>query len=295
VNLASLKYREVLKEFGGPIERVETRSITIFGVPVFQSNAFLVPGLVRQGAPKEVYGNANGTGESPLSQVARFKAISEALERWAHNTLWHSAEGKNYGFDIDPSSTGMSAYPGLFHRQARRGAVLEAVERLAILSWWEGHCAVSELPPMRDGIRALRVHHSGPKGEVVILYRKAPESGDYSYGQASGRTVAEAQARAVNELARTASVLELRREKGLTSVPKYFFERRCLFFATENGHELFQAKIKAKPTKSEIVWKPVFDGQIPGPWTKYTTVWRVAQPMPSRAFLDPTADDYFFW
>jgi len=91
---------------------------------------------------------------------------------------------------------------------------------------------------------------------VVIVYRKSPEAGHYSYGHAAGNTVAEAQERAISELARTNYVLTLRREKGITDTPKYFFERRCVFFSAEEGHELFQARVRSKETKPTLPWTP---------------------------------------
>jgi len=99
----------------------------------------------------------------------------------------------------------------------------------------------------------------------------------------------------LGELKRADYVLSLRREKNQSEVPKFFFERRCLFFAGEEGHELFQARVRSKTTKSPYPWAPVFDGEIKGPWTKYTTVWRVARQMPSGRYLDESLDNFFFW
>jgi hypothetical protein len=38
----------------------------------------------------------------------------------------------------------------------------------------------------------------------------------------------------------------------------------------------------------------VFDGEITGPWSEFTTVWRVAIEPPTMEFLQKR-DDWFFW
>jgi hypothetical protein len=38
----------------------------------------------------------------------------------------------------------------------------------------------------------------------------------------------------------------------------------------------------------------VFDGEIAGPWTDYTSVWRVVLEPPTAAFLDP-GQTFFYW
>src|SRR5829696_4460371 len=101
------------------------------------ANATLTPGLIRK-APLHLFSDADGTGTHPVASVARHKAVSEAMERWAFHTLVRSEAAPDYGFDIDPSSTGMSAFPGFVRRQARRSAVLEGVERFSLCAWWDG-------------------------------------------------------------------------------------------------------------------------------------------------------------
>ena len=48
-----------------------------------------------------------------------------------------------------------------------------------------------------------------------------------------------------------------------------------------------------KPLR-ESTWKVLFDGELPGAWSKYATVWRVVPAMPSRDYLDPKST-CFFW
>lgn len=42
------------------------------------------------------------------------------------------------------------------------------------------------------------------------------------------------------------------------------------------------------------VWSILFDGEIPGAWSKYATVWRVVPAMPARDYLNPQSL-FFFW
>src|SRR4051812_18550664 len=137
LSLAGLRYRNVLAEFGGPVERIEAGHFFVRGRPAILANATLSQGLIR----KErlfLFSDAHGTGVAPVASVARHKAVSEALERWAFHSLVRSERAEQFGFDVDPSTTGMSAFPGVLRRQARRSAVLEAVERFSLIAWWEG-------------------------------------------------------------------------------------------------------------------------------------------------------------
>src|ERR1044071_7034575 len=137
LSLAGLRYRNVLAEHGGPIQRIETGHFPVRGRRTILANATLVPGLVRKG-PLSLFSDADGTGTHPVAAVARHKAVSEAMERWAFHALVRSDRAEEFGFDVDPSSCGMAAFPGFLRRQARRSAVLEAVERFSLIAWWDG-------------------------------------------------------------------------------------------------------------------------------------------------------------
>src|SRR5690348_378246 len=132
ISLAGLRYRNVLSEFGGPVERIEAGHFNVRGRRTILANATLNPGLIR----KErlcLFSEAHGTGVAPIASVARHKAVSEALERWAFHSMVRSEWAEQLGFKLDPSTTGMSAFPGLLRRQARRSAVLEAIERFSLV------------------------------------------------------------------------------------------------------------------------------------------------------------------
>jgi hypothetical protein len=187
----------------------------------------------------------------------------------------------------------MAAYPGFFKTEARSRARLEALERFAVISWWDGRIAASPTTSSLPGIKVLRLHHPADFGEVVVVYRKS-RSGHVSYGHASGNSMPGATARAMANLARNEFVVTYHKLRGGRDNVRDFFERRCLYFASPEGHEEFLSRVNSKPTKSSSAWLPVFDGEIPGPWSKYATVWRTAVTMPTEGFLDRRLN-FFFW
>ena len=81
---------------------------------------------------------------------------------------------------------------------------------------------------------------------------------------------------------------------GEAARPQDLFERRCLHFAGEVGHEEFQRRLRTPAFKS--LPRPVIacDREIDGPWSQYATVWRFAVQPVSDGFLR-AGSDYFFW
>jgi len=299
LNLGAYRYRKVLAAQGGPIERLELAETTVLGVRQFQANAYLRPELVAWRSAGQVFGEAAGTGSADSPMVARFKAISEAIERWAHMAVLTSPDQGRFGFDVDPSSNGMAAFPGLLRRQARPAALMEAAERFNVLSWWEGRLRASKAETRWPGINAA-VLVSGAPGVTVILYRRAAE-GHVAYGHAAARDFDSACARAALELERHDFVVRRyllahagngTREVTDTAHP---IERRSVFFAQPEGHEMFLERLRSRPEVPAKLEPPlVFDGPVPGPWDKYAAVWRVCYQPPSVRFLGQDTR-YFFW
>jgi hypothetical protein len=292
-SFAPINYRAILASDGGPIDRITSSTLDVLGRKEPQANAFLVPGLVKEKPALSVYGNADGTGSNQSAQVARHMAISEAMERWA---FYHTSQGDDaakYGFDVDSSTNGMAAFPGLFKVQARKRAYLEALERWALVSWWSGHMRASLVGDSLFGVTALRLEHSAKFGEVAVLFRRSA-AGHVSYGYSAGSTFRSAMARAAVELARNEFVVGYYKLCSVArDVPNYF-ERRCLHFAGEEGHAEFLRRVFDRRPLRESVWSVKFDAEIVGPWSKYATVWRVMPEMPSREYLDPK-NPFFFW
>lgn len=287
LSLAAYRYRNVLALHGGPVDRVETGEFAIRGRKAVQANAKLRDGLTPHREQSLYSEKADGTGTDPVASVARYKAISEALERWAFHATVRSERAVEFGFDLDPSSNGMSAFPGLLRRQARRSAVLEAVERYSLIAWWEGIAEGRRFETDWPGVSAVAIE--GPFGGVTVVAYARSEWGGYVYGHAAEESFGAACERAVIELARHEWVLRswwLGFVAGDKRIPSSIFERRCLFFATEEGHEIFRERLARGGDASVPAPEVICDAEIPGPWSEYATVWRFA--------LRPLADGYLY-
>jgi len=298
ISLAAFRYRHVMAAAGGPVERLEVADATILGRREFLANAYLQPGLITSEWKFEMFSPASGSGVASSPMVARFMAISEAMERWAHWQLSAGSGAGSYGFDVDPSSNGMAAFPGLWRRQARTAALMEAAERFNLLNWWEGHLAAAETATEWPGVRAAVICSAVP-GLTVILFRRTPE-GLVAYGHASATTYAAACRKAAVEMERHAQVISrfvlthAGRIADRLSPAAHPWERRSLFFATEAGHERFLERLRSGARRPSARARMVFDGIVPGPWSRYADVWRVLYEPPSDRFLGPE-ENYFLW
>jgi len=297
-SLAAFRYRNILTQSGGPIERMQLADMLVLGRREFLANAFLREGLVGELWKDSVFNPASGSGTSPSPMVARFKAISEAMERWAHWELHTGADRHKYGFEVDPSSNGMSAFPGLFRRQARSGALMEAAERFNLLNWWEGHLPASESATRWPGVRSVTICSQAP-GITVILFKRT-EQGFTAYGHGAAMDYDAACLKAATEMERHALIIarfaHAHAGRLCDQLPPdaHPIERRSLFFATEAGHELFLERVRSRPHKPLAEPRLVFDGPVPGPWGRYADVWRVVYAPPSDRFLSMD-ENYFLW
>lgn len=298
LSLAAFRYRDVLVARGGPIERLEMADLTVLGRREFLANSYLSDGLAEnRRAQRSVYSAAHGSGVSPSPMVARYMAISEAMERWAHAQL-HAAKSPRFGFDIDPSSNGMAAFPGFFQRQARSCALMEAVERFNLLNWWEGRLAAAESATRWAGVRSATICSEAP-GITVILF-KGTEAGFKAYGHGSAMNYDAACRKAAVEMERHELVISrfavahAGRITGQLAADSHPIERRSVFFATEAGHELFLEHLRSGPHKPAPKPRMVFDGPVPGPWSRYADVWRTVYEPPSDRFLG-MEENYFLW
>jgi len=298
LSLAAFRYRNVLTLAGGPIERLEITDTMVLGESAFLANAYLRSDLIVRPRARELYSQANGSGTADSPMVARFMAISEALERWAHWQLHESSEGRKYGFGVDPSSNGLAAFPGLFKRQARSGALMEAAERFNLLNWWEGRLPALESATRWPGVRAVTICSEAP-GLTVILFKRT-EAGLFAYGHAAAGDFTAACRKAAMEMERHAQVVAhfaTTHAGGIhaqLAPDAHPIERRSLFFAREEGHELFLERLRSQPAKPAVEPNLVYDGPVPGPWSRYADVWRVVYEPPSRRFLG-MEENYFLW
>jgi hypothetical protein len=263
---------------------------------MYQANAWLSDKVVSRRQKFALYSDADGTGTAETPMVARYMAISETMERWAYRVKVRANDRELYGFDIDESSNGMAAFPGLFHTEARKRAMLEAVERATIIAWWEGALDGEVRATEWPGISALVLPSPIGVGVTVVAFREVrPDC--FAYGQGAAVNYFGACERAVMELARNEYVLGLRRVSlGLAEqeAPSDLFERRCLFFSTAEGHALFQERINRKISGPRFKSEVICDAEIEGPWTEYASVWRVLIRPATTEFL-ANSERYFFW
>jgi hypothetical protein len=176
---------------------------------------------------------------------------------------------------------------------ARKKAFHEALERFALIGWWDGRLEATQEHGPFPGVSLVRIHHGVGPGEVVVLYRRAP-SGITSYGHAAGSSVLTAASRAAIELVRNEFVITGYRARGALVEPSSFAERRCLHYASHEGFAEFLARVDQKAVRPAPSWRVVFDGEIVGPWSKYATVWRTCVEPPTDDFLNPNKM-FFFW
>ena len=303
LNLAPWRYRHIFTKQGGPITRIEFSEFPVLGRKCFQANAYLAPHLTGKPRPEHnLYSDADGTGTNLSAMVARYMAISEALERWAFHVKVRDFDRDLYGFDRDSSSNGMAAFPGLFAGQCRTKAYWEALERHCVIAWWDGRLTARERPTSWADVHAVQIEHPLGRGVMVILYKKCTPGDFFSYGHAAGHDFASASQRASIELCRNEYVLRCFRATHPTftidDLPqiKNIFERRLIFFSFPEGHALFQERLRT-PVQARRPASPprvMFDGPLLGPWSRYATVWRVAFELPTESCMGPKLD-FFFW
>ena len=220
-----------------------------------------------------VYNNRDGAGTSQFKNIAVYKAISETLERWAFYVTADSDESKKYCFDINPTTTGMAAYPGLTAKGARANAIMEANERWALHEFWRGNLPVRKhLSPIKN-LSHFEIVTPFKNCQISLLSYK--NNGQYLYAFAAEETLGKSFQHALVELARNIRVMEK-----IKDAPKKIedfneiSDKRLYYFSTEEGHNLFNDRL-SNTTKS-ILTTPnlVCDLEIKGPWNQYTKVWR---------------------
>ncbi len=292
VSLATLRFGDVFAEQGGPIDRLDTGEFPVLGRSCWLANAFLREALAIGKEAPAVFGMADGSGLADTPVAASRLAIAEALERWAYLAVFDGPRAATYGFREDGSSNGMAASTGLFRRQAQVSARAEAINHHTLVSWWDGRLPAERITSPFPGVEAVRLHHEAGPGEVVLLFRRTRTG--YAYGHAYGAKLGAALGQAAIELARSEQVLAAYRAMGALVRPANFLERRVLYFAGEEGAEAFGRRLLSKPTKPSLPFRTLFDGEIPGPWARWATVWRCCPLMPTAEYLDPDAD-FFFW
>jgi hypothetical protein len=293
LHLAPVKYANCFESEGGPLHSIEESKIEMNGERLTVANATLADNHRSVNRRQRIFAPIDGTGLDRNPATARYKAISEAVERWAHHDMSPSPEGKRYGFGEDPTSNGMSAFPGLLPRQARQFALNEAIERFSLIAWWEGLTSIEEVGVTGSPIRTYLIHQPF-KNHKVVITRRETSRGYTVFGYGCSKHLAKARDNAIFEMERSNIMLETffyrnpGFELGDLSTISDYMERRLVYFSMPEGVAAFEERVSNPPPK-DLLEKPkvYFDGEIGGPWSSYATVWRIAFVMPTTKYLDP--------
>ncbi|WP_269522444.1 hypothetical protein [Coraliomargarita parva] len=287
----------MLRQSGGPIERIEHAPGTVAGVPCTHAMAFLVrdlfPDSVR--TPMQI-DQADGAGSHRSEQVACHMAVSEALERWAIFGCRADPSKYEAGIHLDTTSNGFAAFPGMFDTQARKAAFAESIERHCLMCWWEGYLKHQPLLDLAEGVRAIQIENPYSSHFVILAWRTDELSHVFAFG--AGNCRESATWKTLVELERTQRILrEIDRVAGRQRSADFklgTFERRIEYFSRGRGLESFLKRLQMEAVSSAKPMKLLFDAPVKGPWNRYASVWRTIIEAPSRTYLSD-ADDYFFW
>ena len=302
INLAPLRYRNILLIHGGPLDKIAVTDIGTPEHPQYEAVAFLSPSHVpawHRNSP--LYNTGHGGGTHRLRNVACHIAISEAMERWAFLQTVHGPLAGRYGFDVEPSTSGMAAFPGLTTETARIRADWEAVERWALLEWWNGKLSATLTPGSSRTDGTLLLSLSAKDRRAVILWSTL-QGGNTAYGFAAADSTETAIKKARIEQARNVVVLN-RFFEGHRPVEEFIadedlpvYDRRLVFFSTPAGKQVFWENVGA--STATIINHPgaqkIIDSEIPGPWSRYAAVWRTLY-VQGSAHLDKSRRDIFLF
>ncbi len=298
LSLAPIRYSKVLSQHGGPIANIEYFEGEVAGMPCIHALSYLKEGLFDESyRTPGMTERADGAGSHKSTQIACHMAISEALERWAVYHCRQYPEEMNCGMELDSSSNGFAAFPGLFRRQARKAAFAESIERHCLICWWEGLLGHRTLSEPMPGVRAIQVDNPFSSHTVIILWTCHESRHVISFG--AGEGLNQTTWRALVELERTREIVGrlLERDRtasfGLVPSPDVL-ERRINYFSSKRGMSAFLDRLEQPVSERPKPMKLLFDGVVPGPWDRYVSVWRTIIEPPSREYLSQ-AEDYFFW
>ena len=287
LNLSPWYYRNLISE-RVIIVKNDIYDIELFdGKKYFESNAFLNPELRPQWLGKsKIYKDCDGSGTDKYKNIAVYKGISEALERYA---FYQSADlqEKEFCFDLNPTTTGMAAFPHFSVKFARENARKEAVERWAIHQFNHGLIPVIQ----RKDFGSINVYElSTPFYDLKTCVLHLKNNDQHVYSFATDSSISKAIEKAQIELSRNKAVLEklkLFEKDALETV-----DRTLAFYASSEGFEKFNTLVKSAPDSIvNINPKILCDKELIGPWTKYTKVWRY---LLEDSYFDCSKDQTFF-
>lgn len=305
LNLAPFKYRNIFSKDGGPINRL---SVAFWErpsrPPEFEAVAFLSPELVPQWYKNSaIYSEGHGSGTHKIRNIACYIAMSEAMERWAYFVASDSPQHRLFGFDIEPNTNGMAAFPGLIKTPARKRANWEAVERWSIVEWWHDKLPAILSPGSSRNSGAIYISQPFNGCHTVITWSQIA-SGGTVYGFAAADTPETALNKASIEQARNIIVLEqfykgsrCLSEDFIADEKNFIYDRRLIFFASSHGSDIFWKKAMSSSKLHTIPEPPakLIDCEINGLWSRYAIVWRILYKQTSYEHLDKSRHDIFLF
>ncbi len=286
LGLAPIKYRNVLNKDGGPIAKLTWSKVKIYSnLDGYEASCCLRDELRKQAVTHKLYANVDGTGSDVHKNIACYKAISEALERWAYYETLARGNLAEFGFDKDPSTSGMAAFPGITKKTVAKLAHFEALERWALVQWWKGNLAAERLK--QDEIESLAITLPG-HGVVCISWLE--NQGKWAYGFACANDFRGAFSKAQIELSRNVHVLS-KFDGSIADLDLQ--EKRVLYFSSSEGHDTFLSVVENSTRRhTSLDPKLILNKEIPGPWGQYCTVWRC---LFDDAAPDRDAIDFFLF
>ncbi len=273
INLAPWFYKNLINE-NEIISSIVSSKCQIFNIgEQFEALAELSKKLKPTWIPESnIYSNCDGSGTSKFSNVAIHKAISEALERWAfYETI--DTKSSMFLFDENPSTTGMAAFPGITHGQARKNAIFEASERWALHEFWRGNLPILEHSSAIANLSHYEIVTDLKDVKISLLCLR--KENQFLYSFAADSSLAESLKHSLVELSRNVRVMGKYQDtnvsyKDFTDIT----DRRLFFFSTLEGNQLFNEKILSAPSCLKVKPNLICDLEVRGPWTKYAKVWR---------------------
>jgi hypothetical protein len=299
ISLAGINYHRILSDEGGPLSRVDQYPVEVGNDSLIASYAYLAEGVDSSANDHTLFANVSGCAihKSPL--ISYHMACSEAIERWAFREKSEDWDASMYGFDIDPSTNGMAAFPSLRPTRARANSYAEAWERYVLFNWWIGRLEGSCYPTHLCGISAVKIQHRFGDFSVIVLYQEDIEFDAMYYGFSVGKDDAEAFQRAFLELFRhRCNGRKYALKHPLPTLrcvqDKNIYDRRAIYFTFGEGRLLFKERLGINAWMQCPKPKLVCDLPISGPWNAYAYVWRVVFEPPTAAH-NPLREDFFFW
>lgn len=284
LNLGYLKYLNCVG-VDKPFSLIETRKIVNFEEKsLFESLSKFNSDLGLTQAPRSViYGDAFSCGTDVSKVNSILKCISEGLERWAYFASFED-DVKHLRFDLNPTSTGFAAFPGLFKNKVRSVAKLEALERWTIINWWLGKVKSRHYGKVnyREGeLSIFDLACDTDKFFVSLLHFQFSLSHEHivnAYSFAAGITLDHAVTKAKIELNRNISSLKRFFSKNTKSPVEIYSieEARLIHFAKAEGFLSFSDKMKfSHDVNTDFSsLETAVDCEVVGDWSKYANVWR---------------------